>query len=430
MTGEEDGPLDVDVSAPVSRRVVLKGLGAAGVAAGLSGWPAAAAGARGRALDGGWGGFDAVVEQEFARMGLVGAAVAVLSAERVLYTRGFGVRDLQSRRPVTSRRISNNTVYAVGGYLPALEQGVGGEHLPAAYDNLMHNRVYGPVAMAGARLADDPRGLVSDYARGYGLDLLGERTALTYGPVGSYAPVGGTLATLDDMAAYVRLQLRGGVSISGRRVVSAANLAECWKPHIAVPVSPELDPDAVSSGYGMGWIRERYRDGTSLVWHNGGIDGFTSWIGFLPEHDLGLVVLNSMNSSPIGAFFYLYVLNVLLSQRFGLNVGVPTKVDDAYQAAISDLRGLGRLARPVDPHAVAPFLGYYEGGYRLVLDNRDLRILLGPRVMPVRAMSDGGYIMSGGLVVGTRVVLDRDSDGVPRMELVGLETVRRTLGLD
>ncbi len=526
--GEEDGPLDVDVSARVSRRVVLKGLGAAGVAAGLSGWPAAAAAdARSRALDGGWGGFDAAIEQEFARMGLVGAAVAVLSAERVLYTRAFGVRDLQSRRPVTNSThflvasttksmssllvatsvdagkldwdqpvldawrgfraptdeltralrvrdllgmasgigeppalsglhegdptatqllqsivnlpvinragqefFYNNTVYAVGGYLPALEHGVGGEHLAAAYDNLMHNRVYGPVAMAGARLADDPRGLVSDYARGYGLDLLGERTALAYGPVGSYAPVGGTLATLDDMAAYVRLQLRGGVSISGRRVVSAANLAECWKPHIAVPVSPELDPDAVSSGYGMGWISERYRDGTSLVWHNGGIDGFTSWIGFLPEHDLGLVVLNSMNSSPIGAFFYLYVLNVLLSQRFGLNVGVPTKVDDAYQAAISDLRRLGRLARPVDPHAVAPFLGYYEGGYRLALDNRDLRILLGARVMPVRAMSDGGYIMSGGLVVGTRVVLDRDSDGVSRMELVGLETVRRTVGPD
>jgi hypothetical protein len=101
------------------------------------------------------------------------------------------------------------------------------------------------------------------------------------------------------------------------------------------------------------------------------------------------VVLNSVNPSPIGPFFCLYVLNLLLSQRFVLNVGVPAKVDGAYKAAVSDLRKLGRLARPVDPHALAPFPGYYEGGYRLVLDNRDPRILLGPRVMPLRAMSDG-----------------------------------------
>jgi hypothetical protein len=97
---------------------------------------------------------------------------------------------------------------------------------------------------------------------------------------------------------------------------------------------------------------------------------------------------------------------------------------------VSDLRKLGRLARPVDPHALAPFPGHYEGGYRLVLDNRDLRILLGPRVMPLRAMSDGGYIMSDGLLVETRVMLDLDNDGVPHMELVGLEPVRRTVGLD
>jgi CubicO group peptidase (beta-lactamase class C family) len=227
----------------------------------------------------------------------------------------------------------------------------------------------------------------------------------------------------------VRLQLRHGISATGRRVVSSTNQAECWKPHIAVPTDPKLDPDAVSSGYGMGWIATSYRDGSSLISHTGGIDGFSSFIGFMPEHDIGLVVLNSMNSSPTGTFFYLYVLNWLLSQRFGLNHGATLAVEHANRSAIAELRKLGRMARPVHPRTVAPFLGHYERGYRLVLHNGELRILLGPRETPLLAMPHGDYIAAGGLLVEGRVKLDRDTDGVPRMELVGLETVRRTVGL-
>ena len=528
MTASEGQQGNVDVpAARVTRRTVVKDAAVAGLTMGLGGWPATAAAARprGPAVEQRWGSFDAAVEKEFRRMGLVGAAVAVVSAERVLYTRTFGVRDLRTRAPVTNsthflvasttksmssllvatfvdagklawdQRVIdawpgfraptdeltktlrvrdllgmasgigeppavsglhegdptaaqllqslatlpvinrpgreyfyNNTVYAVGGYLPALRQGVDPDKLSAAYAQQMHSRVYGPVGMTGARLSDDPRGLVRNYSRGHGFDVFRRQTTLAYGPVGSYAPVGGTLAALDDMAAYVRLHLRGGVSVSGRRVVSSANLAECWKPHIALPLDPVFDPDAVSAGYGMGWIRRRYRDGSSLVWHNGGIDGFTTLIGFVPERDIGLVVLNNMNPGPTGSLFYLYVLNLLLSQRLGLNDNVPPKVDRLNEAQIAELLKIGRTSRRVQPRTVEPFLGYYERGYQLVLERGELWILLGPRVMPLRAMADGGYVMSGGLLVETRVKLDRDRDGVPRMELVGLETVRRTVG--
>jgi CubicO group peptidase (beta-lactamase class C family) len=117
--------------------------------------------------------------------------------------------------------------------------------------------------------------------------------------------------------------------VDGVEVVSAANLAECWKPHVDVPTSPEFDPDVVRAGYAMGWIHQTYRDGTSLVWHNGGIDGFTTLIGFMPERDIGLVVLNNMNPASIGFFFYQAVLNHLLSQRFGLNQGVNERIEAA-----------------------------------------------------------------------------------------------------
>jgi CubicO group peptidase (beta-lactamase class C family) len=512
--------------ARISRRTVLQGA-AAGMAVGVAGWPSeAAARPPGSSPTAGWGAFDSTVAKAFARMGTVGAAVAVVSADRVLYSRTFGARDLRGSRRVTNSThflvasttksmssllvatsvdegklgwdqkvidawpgfraptdeltrtlrvrdlmgmdtgigepaalsglhegfptapqllqsvatlpvidrpgkqfFYNNTVYAVAGYLPLLREGASADGLTAAYATRMRQRVYGPTQMTQALLSDDPRGLVNDYSRGHGPDLTGRATTVPYGPVGSYWPVGGTLATLDDMVAYVRMHLRGGVSVDGRRVVSTANLTERYKPQIDIPVSPVLDPDALGAGYGMGLIHTRYRDGSSLIWHNGGIDGFTAFFGFIPEHDLGLVVLNSMNPEPTGTLFYTYVLNLLLSERLGLNRGVPFEVDRAYQKAVSDLRKLGRQSRPVDPRAVAPFLGYYEGGYQVVPAKRELQVRIGPRVMPVRAMKDGDYVMSGGLLVGTNVKLDRDADGVPRMELFKLETVRRTVGL-
>ncbi|MEY2241847.1 serine hydrolase domain-containing protein [Streptomyces sp. BF23-18] len=512
-------------STGTTRRTAVRGLMAAGLAAGL-GVGSSPARAAVTATDD-WQGFAARVREEFAAMGLTGAAVAVVSRDRVLLSLPLGVRDIESRAPVTSSSrflvasttksmtsllaatyvdrgqlawdqravdawpgfraptgqltrslrvrdllgmatgideppalsglhegeptapqllrslatlpvaaprdttfLYNNTVYSVGGYLPLLASGVSADALTGTFADEMRRRVYGPAGMTGARIADDPRGLVTDFMRGYAPDLTGAGRPLAYGPVGSYAPAGGTLASLDDMAAYVRTHLRRGVSVDGRRVVSAKNLAECWKPHIPVPLSPEFDPDVTASGYGMGWIHNRFRDGTSLIWHNGGIDGFTSYIGFLPERDLGLVVLNAMNPAPTGPYFSLYVLNLLLSERFGLNRGVPAKAHAGSLAALDGLRDLGRRTAPTDPGATAPYLGHYEGGYRLTRDGRDLNLHLGPRTMPLGILPDGSHVVTGGLLVENKVLLTRDVDDTPRLEVVGFETVRRTVGLE
>jgi CubicO group peptidase (beta-lactamase class C family) len=512
----------------VSRRTVLRGAVAAALASKFVGWPAKVLGARPAGVSPEWAEFDDAVRKSFQRLGMVGAAVAVVSADQVLYTSTLGVRDRASGRPVTmdthflvastTKSMSsllvatfvddgrlgwdqpvvdawpqfraptdeltrtlrvrdllgmdsgitepaalsglhegdptapqllqslvnlpvayppgdtffyNNTVYAVGGYLPALAQGVAPADLAVTYFRQMHERVYGPVGMTTATLADDPRGVVERYATGYGLDLRGRRVRMPYGAVGSYAPVGGTLATLIDMAAYVRLQLRKGTSAAGVEVVSAANLAECWKPHVDAPTpTPEFDPDLVSSGYAMGWVHQTFRDGTSLVWHSGGIDGFATYIGFLPERDLGLVVLNNMNTHPIGTFFYLAVLNHLLSQRFGLNQGVNERIDAAYDQATAKLGETWKQTLPVNRAAVAPYLGYYEGGYRLLLDKGTPQIRIVSRVLPLRALPDGSYVTTSGLLPGLAVHLTRGSDGVSRMELEGLETVSRTVGFD
>ncbi len=340
------------------------------------------------------------------------------------------VVNLPVQYPPNTTFVYNTSLYALGGYLPFMAQQPPPADLEGSYANLMKERVYGPAGMMGARIADDPRGLVANYATGNGIDLTAKAVPVPYAPVGAYAPAGGTLATPNDVAAYVQLQLLGGVSVNGQRVVSATNLAECWKPHIAMPVNEAFDPDTVSQGYGMGWINQKFKDGTTLVWHNGGIDGFSSWIGFLPERDLGLVVLNSMDPQKTGTLFSIYVLNQLLSERFGLNVGLPAKVQAAYDSTITSLRREGANAHAVDRTKVAPWLGYYEGGFQMMMDGPALELRLGPRAFPIQVLADESYIFSGGIPIGTKVGLTHSTEGVPTVVISPSQTVRRTNGLD
>jgi CubicO group peptidase (beta-lactamase class C family) len=317
----------------------------------------------------------------------------------------------------------NNTVNAAAGYLPPLRQGTDPDELQSAYEQLMQERVFAPAGMRGAHLGDDPRLYTADYATGYALDFV-ERTAAEPGvPVGSFGPIGGVMAGLTDMAAYVSLQLNGGVSPSGTRVVSSANLAECWMPHIDVPIPLLFGPDLMGLGYGMGWQARTYTGGRRLVEHGGTVDGFITFIGFFPEDNLGLVVLT--NQFHAGSVFSAYVLNLLLESRFGLNRGANEMVSAEYQDAIGHLTDLAAQTGPVDAGMVAPFLGLYERGYRLALEEGGvLRLRVSTRATRVLALPDGSYVGGSGVLAGTPLRFVRDRSGTPMMELVGFETVR------
>lgn len=330
---------------------------------------------------------------------------------------------------VNEKWVYNNTVQAVGGYLPFLAAGVPAGDLEAAYATAMQERVFGPAGMTGVRIGSDPRGLVDEYAEGYGFDLRPRATMLPFAPIGAWAPAGAAWASVTDMAAWVRLQLRQGRSVTGRRVVSAADLIECWKPHVTAPlIYGAANPDVQTSGYAMGWFSDEYKDGSRLVWHAGGFDGFTTYMAFLPEHDLGLVVLSNINPGPTGSLWNLFVLDQLLSDRFGLNgSGRGTTLTNAA-AALAALADLGRQATTVDLKAVEPYLGYYEGGWSMVREGRELLLRIGPRTIPLLVMPDGTFVMAGGPNVGARIRLARESDGTPHVELPGVETVRRTTG--
>ena len=129
-------------------------------------------------------------------------------------------------------------------------------------------------------------------------------------------------------------------------------------------------------GWGSGWLTGQYR-GLRVVRHAGGSWEFTAEIAFLPEADLGIVVLtNSLSLAPIPLAFQSAVEIRLFELLFDQPAEFVAQLMAQAEAlaACRPPRSLGRL----EPPAVTPYLGRYAnaGLGEVSLSLRDDRLVL------------------------------------------------------
>ncbi len=160
------------------------------------------------------------------------------------------------------------------------------------------------------------------------------------------------------MARYVQTELGKGVNPDGRRVVSAENLERTWQPSVALQAGPGTPPDmaAFAGHYALGWVLGAY-GGQRLIWHSGGTLGFTSLVSFLPEADLGVVILTNRSgtASPFTYAVQFRLLELLFDQPAAFDALLATSLASAAGARADLLAHLGEI----DPAAVTPYLGRY-----------------------------------------------------------------------
>ena len=89
---------------------------------------------------------------------------------------------------------------------------------------------------------------------------------------------------------WLGLLLNDGVHpVTGDIIIPMDVLKEITTPRVIQSgVSP--NPGFSLSGYATGWIRQSYM-GREVIWHDGGLPGFTSFVGYLPNDGLGMVCL-------------------------------------------------------------------------------------------------------------------------------------------
>ena len=160
--------------------------------------------------------------------------------------------------------------------------------LGAAYDRAMQELVFDPLGMQ-ATTFDFDRALRGNHASPHAQDAEGNLVPIgltIHRTVIPSRPDGGAWSNVDDMLRYVRMELADGVLADGTRYIGAAPLHERRKQQVAT---------GHDSGYGMGLKLDR-KLGTLVVNHGGSEAGYRSDMFWLPEHDVGAVILTNADS--------------------------------------------------------------------------------------------------------------------------------------
>ena len=169
----------------------------------------------------------------------------------------------------------------VGGYVAYPESPLG-----EAYDRAMQDRVFNPLGMQ-ATTFDYGTALGSgNVASPHSVDVNGDPAValmdVNYAAI-PVRPAGAAWSSVNDMLKYVAMELSGGLLPDGERYISRQPLFERREPKVDV---------GEDHYYGMGlMVDETF--GTPVVHHGGDMIGYHSDMMWLPEHNVGAVVLTN-----------------------------------------------------------------------------------------------------------------------------------------
>jgi CubicO group peptidase (beta-lactamase class C family) len=210
-------------------------------------------------------------------------ARADLAAEPAVLSREEYVRAATSAKPTAKLRAKfqySNAIFTAAG-----EAVSKANH--TTWERLIETTIFEPLHMTSSFTSPRPPAERSDRAVGY----VYREASRDWKPVpppkslAAMAPAGAIASTACDMSQWLRFLTSGG-TIDGKKIISEATLREIARPHIAIN-------DTLS--YGLGWATYQW-NGHSVVEHNGGAQGISALMSFVPDRRVGFVFL--ANTSP------------------------------------------------------------------------------------------------------------------------------------
>lgn len=308
--------------------------------------------------------------------------------------------------PPGERYEYQNQVFSVGGFAAVRAAGVRADSgaLALGFERLLAQRVFEPLGMVRSTASFALALADANHAWPHAFD--GTTEAVAPVPIGfehavvPVLPAGAVWSSIDDMAQFFALHLRDGKSLDGTPLFPQPELGETHAPQVVTEGG---------SSYGLGWAVAETAIGTTLG-HDGGSAGFTARVYGLPEHAFGLVILTNRAG---GMGF----LDAVTQYAFELAYGLPHAGDAerlAFEAEANAAVGsLVAALAPVDPEAIADYVGSYEQGFAVELNGDDLAVTTAYGDLAFRAVPgvDGTVLCVDGALAGLAAQFTTDERG-------------------
>ena len=201
--------------------------------------------------------------------------------------------------------------------------------LGGAYDQAMASRVFTPLGMSSTTF-DYAKALAGNHATSHAPDVDGKPSLavmeLNYSII-PLRPAGAGWSNIRDMLKYVQMELNEGTLPDGSRYIKKDTLLARRAPQV---------PIGKDATYGMGLVVDT-EYGTPVVHHGGDMIGYHSDMMWLPEHNVGAVVLT--NADPgwiLRTQFRRKLLEVLFDGRAEADAAVAAQAKSFYDQLAAD----------------------------------------------------------------------------------------------
>lgn len=116
-----------------------------------------------------------------------------------------------------------------------------------------------------------------------------------------YGPAGGINSNVFDMSKWIQLHMNNG-KLGDKQLVSKENMEFMHSPKTIIG---KTEPSPLQH-YCIAWVYREYHP-NPIIWHTGGTSGCTTMAAFIPNENIGIIILtNSVNKLPERLAYYFF----------------------------------------------------------------------------------------------------------------------------
>ena len=199
------------------------------------------------------------------------------------------LRYLEPSKGFRSKYQYQNLMYVTAGYLV-------GHIAGCSWEEFAQKHILDPLEMKTTNFSVTESQKSPDFALPYKKDNDEIRKIPFYfnDEMGSAGTIN---SNVDDMIKWLLFNLNKG-KYNEKQIISEVNLNQIHSPQIFMESTLSKYKEVLFANYGMGWNIQPYR-GHIIIAHGGNIDGFTSLTTFMPQYNIGIIILTNINSTPI-----------------------------------------------------------------------------------------------------------------------------------